>query len=53
MDCIDKNFAKVSDRCKSALKVESWLSYLKQADEEGFFFSAVSGFTVAAEKSPS
>lgn len=34
-------------------KVESWLSYLKQADDEGFFFSAVTGFTVAAEKSPS
>jgi len=34
-------------------KVESWLSYLKQADDEGFFFSAVTGFTVAGEKSSS
>ena len=34
-------------------KVDSWLSYLKQADNEGFFFSAVSAFTVAADKSPS
>jgi ubiquinone/menaquinone biosynthesis C-methylase UbiE len=34
-------------------KVESWLSYLKQADDEGFFFSAATGFTVAGEKSSS
>ncbi len=30
---------------------EYWLSYLKQADDEGFFFSAVTGFTVVGEKS--
>jgi hypothetical protein len=30
---------------------ESWLSDLKQADAKGLFFSAVTGFTVAAEKS--
>lgn len=34
-------------------KVESWLSYLKKADEKGFFFSAATMFTVAGEKSSS
>jgi ubiquinone/menaquinone biosynthesis C-methylase UbiE len=32
-------------------KVESWLNYLKQADENGFFFSAATMFTVVGEKS--
>lgn len=32
-------------------KVESWLNYLKQADEKGFFFSAATMFTVIGEKS--
>jgi len=32
-------------------KVESWLNYLKQADEKGFFFSAATMFTVVGEKS--
>ena len=31
-------------------KVESWLNYLKQADEKGFFFSAATMFTVVGEK---
>jgi hypothetical protein len=31
-------------------KLESWLNYLKQADEEGFFFSAATMCTVAGEK---
>ena len=34
-------------------KVESWESYLKQADDEGVFFGAVTGFTVVGEKSSS
>lgn len=34
-------------------KVESWLNYLKQADDEGFFFGAVTGFTIVGEKSSS
>ena len=34
-------------------KVESWLSYLKQADDEGFFFSAATGFTIVGQKSSS
>jgi ubiquinone/menaquinone biosynthesis C-methylase UbiE len=32
-------------------KVESWLNYLKQADENGLFFSAATMFTVVGEKS--
>jgi len=32
-------------------KVKSWFSYLKQADDEGFFFSAATGFAVFGEKS--
>jgi ubiquinone/menaquinone biosynthesis C-methylase UbiE len=32
-------------------KIESWLKYLKQADENGFFFSAATMFTVVGEKS--
>ena len=31
-------------------EVESWLSYLKQADKEGFFFGAATGFSIAGEK---
>lgn len=31
--------------------VELWLQHLKQADDGGFFFSALTGFAVAAEKS--
>jgi hypothetical protein len=34
-------------------KIESWLNYLKQADGEGFFFGAVTGFTIVGEKSSS
>lgn len=38
---------------KSSLedKVKSWVSYLKQADDEGYFFGAVTGFTVVGVKS--
>ena len=32
-------------------KIESWLKYLNQADENGFFFSAATMFTVVGEKS--
>ena len=32
-------------------KIESWLKYLKQADENGVFFSAATMFTVVGEKS--
>lgn len=31
-------------------KIESWLNYLKQADDEGFFFSAATMFTIIGEK---
>ena len=32
-------------------KVESWLNYLKQADENGFFLSTATMFTVVGKKS--
>ncbi len=31
-------------------KVESWLNYLKQADDGEFFFSAATKFTIVSEK---
>ena len=31
-------------------QAEAWLAYLKQADEKGCFFSAVTGFTVVGQK---
>ena len=35
-----------------AERAAAWLAQLKQADAEGRFFSAVTGFTVAGEKAP-
>ena len=51
---IDKAVSLIIEEKPSlADKVKSWVSYLKQADDEGFFFGAVTGFTVVGEKSSS
>jgi len=43
----------IEEKPSLADKVKSWVSYLKQADDEGFFFSAITGFIAVGEKSSS